>query len=202
MGTPGIMIRFRDLNHPAVELHNEIIGKAGKCYWGVWLKSFEDASDILYRAKELASSGATIYIADTESKAHPAIYIANVVGVFGPNEIDRDCVPEYYRDRIDRIPLWFEINATIHQIDADRNLAAILGVPTTYFLSYDEKGQITNKLPQRVYPLTAVDGARYVLHISDIHLGDDHGFRYPIEESSKYTGTTRTFRDVACTRFG
>lgn len=196
MATPRIMIRFRDEINPAIALHNEVIAKSGKCYWGVWLKSFEDKVQTTKRAQEVAGAGQTIYIADTASKAKPAVYLVNIGNVLGPSEVDPNLVPEYYRSKIAGISLWFELTSKIQEIDADRNLVALLGVPTTYFLRYDSTGKIINDSPQREYALNAVAGATYVLQLSDIHLGEDHAFRYPVEKEKTDTGPRRTLSEV------
>jgi hypothetical protein len=126
MATPRIMIRFRDKNNRAIDLHNHIFSKNGKAYWGVWLKDFEDKDEVTSRLKRTAP-GPTIYIADTESKTRPLIYIANVGAIRSAPEIDRNLVPDYYRDKINDVPVWFELRSAIQQIDADNALAALLG---------------------------------------------------------------------------
>lgn len=195
MATPRIMIRFRDVTNPAIDLHNEIFSKNGKAYWGVWLKSFED-KDVIMERLTTGGVGEAIYIADTVSKARPTIHVVDVGGVCAPNQVNPSLVPAYYRDKINEVPIWFELQSKIKQIDADGGLAALLGVPTTYFLKYDSESKIVGDAPQREYALTAVSGAKYALHLSDIHLGEDHGFRYPISKDKADISATHTLSDV------
>ena len=105
-------------------------------------------------------------------------------------------VPKYYRSKIDEVPIWFELASRIQKIDADPTLGELLGVPTIYFLDYDQSGNIINSAPQREFRFSAEPDAQFVLHLSDIHLGDDHAFRYPVQADKTDTGSTRTLSDV------
>lgn len=195
MATPSVMIRFRDETYPAVKLHNEIFLNNGKALWGVWLKLFENKDEILKRLRQ-GGVGETIYIADTASKARPAVYLVDVGDVLTPDQVDPVLVPEYYRSKINEVPIWFELRSKIKEIDADKALTNLLGVPTTYFVKYDVDGKIVGDAPQRDYTLTAVSGAKYALHLSDIHLGEDHGFRYPVTYDKISTIANRSLAEV------
>jgi len=102
----------------------------------------------------------------------------------------------YYRSRKDEVPVWFEVVSRIGAIDADQRLKSLLGVPTIYFLDYDKDNNIINTALPRRYRLNAKEGARWVLLLSDIHLGEDHAFRYPIEKNKSDVNPKRTFSEV------
>lgn len=189
------MLRFRDANNDAISEHNKIFETTKMVYWGLWLKSFENKADILKKLDGLSDQ--KIYIADTESKTKPLIHFCEVGRVlFDLKKINPKLVPKYYRDRIAEIPIWFELRSKINQIDADGKLSDLLGVPTIYFLDYDSEGNIINSAPQRDYALAAPKNTSFVLHLSDIHLGDDHAFRYPLLKDKGDVASTRTFSEV------
>ena len=94
------------------------------------------------------------------------------------------------------MPIWFEVVSRIGAIDADERLKSLLGVPTIYFLDYDQQGNLVNTAIPRLYRLTTRDGARWVLLLSDIHLGEDHAFRHTIERSKSDRDPKRTFAEV------
>jgi Calcineurin-like phosphoesterase len=195
MGTPRIMIRFRDENHPAIEEHNDVFVSKGRAFWGLWLKSFEDEAKIVAKLGDVEDE--PIYIADTASKAKPSVYICDVKRVVtNRKSVDRAYVPEYYRNKISDVSIWFELASKIQQIDATSSLTNLLGVPTVYFLDYDDKGKIINSAPQRDFQFAAADSSSFVLHLSDIHIGDDHAFRYPVESDKSDVDATRTLSDV------
>jgi Calcineurin-like phosphoesterase len=63
-------------------------------------------------------------------------------------------------------------------------------------LNYDSAGNIANAAPQRRYELKIAEKARWALLLSDIHLGDDHAFRYPGARSKTDTSAQRTQSEV------
>jgi hypothetical protein len=195
MATPGVMIRFRD-NAPSVDLHNEVFKKKGAVLWGLWLKSFENKDDVLAHLNDREVD--RIYIADTASKSKPLIYSCDVKRIITKStDVDESLVPEYYRKRKEEVLIWFELASRIGAIDADKKLAALLGVPTIYFLEYDASGDIVNAAPQRRYDLKILnEKARWALLLSDIHLGEDHAFRYPGVKQKADTNPQRTLSDV------
>ena len=195
MGTPRIMVRFRDETNPAVEAHNAIFNSKGRVFWGLWLKAFEDEKAIKNKLRRFNRQ--TIYIADTASKAKPSIYVCDVKRVLLTRRaVNPSLVPKYYRKKIPEVPIWFELVSQITEIDADPTLGALLGVPTIYFLKYDSKGVILSEGLQREFQFTAAPAACYVLHLSDIHLGSDHAFRYPLPEDQINTTSTHTLTEV------
>ena len=82
MGTPRVMLRFRDEAQPVISAHNDIFDAKGSVFWGLWLKSFEDKSKIVEQIKEVRE--VPIYVADTASKAKPSIHICDVKRVVWP----------------------------------------------------------------------------------------------------------------------
>ena len=161
MGTPRIMLRFSDLNHPVISLHNDIFEANGRAFWGLWLKSFEDRDDIANKLRD--ANGQDIYIADTSSKAKPSIYNCEIARVvLDQTAVNPSLVPEYYRDKISEVSIWFEVASKIREIDADSGLRDLLGVPTIYFLDYDKSGKIITHTLQRDFPFTAKVGASVI----------------------------------------
>jgi hypothetical protein len=195
MATPSVMLRFRDVDVPSIDAHNDIFKEKGRVLWGLWLKAFEDKDEVI--AKLGAAVTDRIYLANTTNKSKPEISICDVRSIiFNRAQVDEALVPEYYRSRKDEVPVWFEVVSRIGAIDADQRLKSLLGVPTIYFLDYDKDNNIINTAIPRRYPLNAKEGARWALLLSDIHLGEDHAFRYPIEKSKGDVNPKRTFSEV------
>jgi hypothetical protein len=121
MGPPNLMIRFRDENNPAVVEHNIIFEKNGRVLWGLWLKSFENKDEIATKLRSF--EGQSLYVADTESKARPSIYLSAIKNVvIGSDKIDPSLVPDYYREKIAEVPIWFELTSKISEIHANPEL--------------------------------------------------------------------------------
>lgn len=157
MATPSVMLRFRDVDVFSVEEHNKIFKEKGSVLWGLWLKSFENAGEILKRLT--AKSVDRIYIANTSRKSNPEIFVCDVKRIISNiADVDDALVPEYYQERKAEVPIWFELASRIAEIDADKRLKALLGVPTIYFLDYDQNSNVINSAPQRQYKLKARDG--------------------------------------------
>ena len=188
------MLRFRDELHDAISEHNKVITSKGRVFWGLWLKSFEDKADI---EKKLQGFGKqAIYIADTTSKSKPAIHICEAVRVVTDTGlVEHAHVPKYYRKKVKEVPIWFELVSRINRIDAAQSLENLIGVPTIYFLEYDKGGNVVNSAPQRDFSFSAGEST-LILHISDIHLGDDHAFRYPLQYAKSDTSSARTLSEV------
>jgi 3',5'-cyclic AMP phosphodiesterase CpdA len=194
MATPGVMIRFRD-KVSSIDEHNKVLAQNGSVLWGLWLKAFENKNEILKQLNKRKVD--RIYIADTSSKAKPSIYVCDVKRVVAEaSDVDDNLIPEYYRGRKSEVPIWFELASKIGAIDADKKLVDLLGVPTIYLLDYDAHGNIINAAPQRRYDLQMNDKARWALLLSDIHLGDDHAFRYPILKTKTDLSPQRTLAEV------
>jgi hypothetical protein len=159
-------------------------------------KAFEDEAAIKKLLKGFKNQ--PIYIADTASKAKPSIYVCDVKRVLvRSNAIDKLLVPKYYRSRIREIRIWFELVSSINEIDADPSLVALLGVPTIYFLDNNGAGLVFNSSTlQRDFRFKASPQACFVLHLSDIHLGSDHAFRYPVPDAAVTLAPTRTLSEV------
>lgn len=187
------MLRFRDETNPTVAAHNEILSNKGSVFWGLWLKSFESVADIETKLGGFVDQ--PVYIADTASKVRPLVYICGVKQVITDRSaVIKARVPKYYRSKIDQVPIWFELTSGFQQIDADRKLTDLLGVPTIYFLDYDTNGNIINVSPQREFHFFAAKASSFVLHLSDIHIGEDHAFRYPLTYDKFDINPERTFQ--------
>lgn len=195
MATPSVMLRFRDTDVLSIDAHNKIFKEKGSVLWGLWLKAFEDKDEVIAKLKTVVTD--RVYLANTTNKSKPEISICDVKRIITDEaQVDETLIPKYYRKRRDEVPVWFEVVSRIGAIDADQRLKSLLGVPTIYFLDYDKDNNIINTAPPRRYRLNAKAGARWVLLLSDIHLGDDHAFRYPVEKGKSDVNPKRTFSEV------
>lgn len=191
------MIRFKNAKGvDAILAHNSLLEAKGKVFWGLWLKDFENRSVTSARLSTLGSELTKIYVADTTHKSDPLVYVAEVRRVVTNGEnVSPEYVPHYYNDEIDKVPIWFELSSKLIKIDIDSKLTDVLGVPTIYFLEY-RNGHVTNIEPQREFVRTAAGSPGYLLHLTDIHLGEDHGFSQFDEEDRRDLSLQLTLTEV------
>ena len=89
------------------------------------MKAFEDRDEVI--AKLRKEHPDRIYLANTTNKSSPEISICDVGRIITDKaDIDKNLVPEYYREKVDEVPIWFEVVSRIGAIDADERLKSLL----------------------------------------------------------------------------
>lgn len=173
MASYRLILRFGEFN-PAVDTikaHNEVIAEHGYVLWGWWRKFYEpDRSDDIVK---LANSVPFLaYLLDRRSHRLFSMEISGIIT--DRNAVELRHIPEYYREDISRIDVWFRINTVISKIDYDPTLASKTGEPT--FMLVDEtttpiRSGSQTRVSQGHVPSVAI-------HVSDLHFGDEHAFRF------------------------
>ena len=177
MGRPRLVLRFRNQIGVAsgVEKHQEIIDKLASCWWGWWRRNDESEQ------RELLESLVAPFDVVLISPAEGLQFRATVVSVMideDPPSLER--VPEYYRGKTKQIHTWFELSL-IEPVDFDRVLSASIGTSTvTLFEAFHDGPQILVRAPDGARPQVKINmRSPHLLHLSDIHLGEDHHFLLP-----------------------
>jgi hypothetical protein len=178
MGTPRVALRFRDLNVPegdTIRLHRQILASQKAVYWGWWRKKSEPSHERLLKrlTNEVPLEVVLVDVARAKQ------FLASVVEIrkrVSPKKIN--LIPAYYRASRPGIPWWLVLDA-IREVPFDSKLAAAFGDRTLVPLV---GGSPAVQPPARVHA-PAISGASdvspIILHLSDLHIGDDHGFALP-----------------------
>jgi 3',5'-cyclic AMP phosphodiesterase CpdA len=171
-----LLLRFSDYETATIGAHLEMIAERERVWWGWWKKEHENfPGDILREASQLLPMD----IGLVNRKGH-RFYIASCdameVGPEGERipSPDPDETPDYYR--VSSHPVWFRFTG-IKPTSIDDWLERFTGVPegdpTLFWIDVDEE--------RVIYPQLEIDesvdtSGAGILHVSDLHFGDDHAF--------------------------
>lgn len=189
MDTPKIVLRFSDPGDVrTIWEHQRQLNEAGAVIWGWWPKKFEDRAAAKEKVKELGPAVKAIYLCDSTDKSSLTWYLAAVQDVqFTVPGAERKLIPLYYRDRSDELELAFKLSSIIptHRLEGFEDK---IGTPTIYFA--DNRGIITSD--SQWYFDHSRGRGDCLLHISDLHVGADHGF---LHVGSRYDEVREGKRD-------
>jgi 3',5'-cyclic AMP phosphodiesterase CpdA len=176
MAAPAIALRFRDTapGIDSIEEHRAIVGRAGSVAWGWWKKSFEEADKASIAARIAAEGGLQILLIDT---ATARAFTCRCEAFVPSDKAPRDLVPEYYRDRLHDIAGLFMVGP-IADADYPAEIGTEIGEQT--FLWVGDEAD-----PAFKHGATEADaaGRSCILHLSDLHFGDDYAFRREGEDA-------------------
>lgn len=99
------LFRFRDLVAKTIDEHQEIIDRAGSCWWGWWKRPSEDQREDVWEKLALASTENPIEVGLFDSGSG-TVFRAKVTQVISPSSEkpisvpadEQDLVPPYYRN--------------------------------------------------------------------------------------------------------
>lgn len=162
-----------------IKAHQQLIKKAKSVYWGWWRKGNGIEPT---RLKELEMLSARVTNAPLEigiyDRSALRFFKADLVSVrFSPNggvisSPDKRSTPDYYSSK--RLPAWFELKS-IKALDADEFADLFGSIPlgdeTLHPINALSKHHSSNTKDADYLRLTS----NKILHISDVHFGDDHG---------------------------
>lgn len=174
-----VILRFVDFGEPTIDRHEAVLNRHAEVWWAWWKKSHEDG-----RGEELQAlaekAPVTIGLVERRKKR---FYRARCdrIEIAGEDKVipspDQELTPEYYNKG--SFPAWFHFQE-IKEVDLREwnELFGGFGEPTgddTLYAIADapEEPEPTAAIP--VYELSAP--GETILHLSDLHYGDDHGFR-------------------------
>lgn len=175
-----ILLRFRDeVADPSgrkvsgIAEHQAIIIQRGHVLWG-WWKRYDEPD----RAQWLMTLPPPFWV-DLVSLSEKRQFKAYVTKVEVGHDIDPTLVPPYYRDQLSHIHVWFRLGVIESQV-FDESLITRIGVANATL--FDTEQTIANAGSQGVISSSAVRwttinaSSTHILHISDLHLGEDHNF--------------------------
>lgn len=165
MAAHVIALRFRDTT-PGVDTiaaHLELLDRHQAVWWGWWRKETEELS-----AQDVPRGPFDVILTDrsTFRMFSGKCERFSARGV----EVEAQLVPEYYRDHIGQIEGFFRLTS-IKEVSYDRQVADSLGERTLIKL-----GQPAIPVTEHVASNAEAIGRSSVLHLSDLHFGDDYGF--------------------------
>lgn len=177
------VLRFSDQDGPAVPLHEAILASEGFVWWGWWKKEFEPGREgFLGRLRKLAlNGGVDVALLNRKDERYFQVRLTDVVFRSGANtgSPGEQC-PVQYRDRPEGLPAWFKMTRIdeINERDYIRRFGPVpTGECTLYEVRRDESGE-SHVYPQPSWNMAPVDApGNTILHISDLHFGDFHGYR-------------------------
>ncbi len=197
-----LVLRFSDAEgEPTIARHLEILTGGDHVWWGWWRRVDEDERvDVLEAfTKRLPE---WVGLVNRREKALYRAYCTEVefgeAGAPIPSS-EPDRTPEYYR--YEELPAWFRFTE-IHPVTLEQwkeefaGLGIPPGDPTLLWIQVAEAGDQVR--PRTDPSLTTADTpGDAILHITDIHYGDDHGF--PVQHDPDKPNR-RTMVEAICDR--
>lgn len=171
------VLRFSNYDVDTIRAHQDIAGKVGYVYWGWWKKQHEPWPDEpITRIVESCGPDRPAYIGLVERQAEK-YYIAACEQIVCdaskrlPSP-DPDSTPEYYREKL--WPMWFKFTS-FREVTIDEWRKEFGDVPQGDETFFDQT---------RTSGVDVIDGEvlgsrSSILHISDLHFGDDYAFNPP-----------------------
>ena len=180
-----IILRFSDAEREGttvstVAAHDEIIAAQGATWWGWWKKEHEAFRVELLEQLAGYSRSRPVRIGLVNRKVTERLYFADCTGcAFSlDNPIpspDAKLTPGYYAPA--RFPAWFKLSK-IESVSRDDFVREFGEVPsldaTLYEVTNDSERRV---IPSRTWNLNRIEAkGEAILHISDLHFGEGHGF--------------------------
>lgn len=184
-----IILRFSDYEAETINAHLGMIRDQGTVWWAWWKKVHEpmrlDLLDDLVSA--LSTGPAEIALVDRVDRQMCVATCESLVfssdGTPRPSP-DDELVPSYYRGR--PFPAWFRLTE-IKRISEETWTNKYGRVPSGDSTIYAPKSPRPD-IESHLIEVDSPDGHDGVLHISDLHFGDDHG--HPLVSSGPFNRPT------------
>jgi len=183
------ILRFSNAESiPTVGAHLEIISSGKAVWWGWWRKEAELPSlDVLKKLKsEITAEQSALRIGLLNRKGEESFHVAECTDLhYSPDGSpistpSPDLTPEYYRSQ--KCPAWFRFRSidTIQRAEFEREFGAVPSLDSTLYEVFwtNDSDPSTVQIrpgPNWTMASTATKGEA-ILHISDLHFGESHGF--------------------------
>jgi predicted MPP superfamily phosphohydrolase len=176
------MLRFSDAEAATVSAHQEIIVAHGQTWWGWWKKQTEAFRGPFLIYLRDASGREPLRIGLVNRKGEERLYVATCQGVaFSADGMaipspDPRLTPDYYRSQ--SFPAWFRLTkieevAKTHFV---REFGDVPSLDPTLYDVFEEDGRISTN-PRSNWTMAPIfTPGDAILHLSDLHFGDDYGF--------------------------
>lgn len=177
--TETVVLRFRDFEAETVEVHDALIHQTGATWWAWWKKASE--------ADQLAGLQALSGLVPVEiglvNRERDTRYVATCGRVvFSPDGAllgspEPSRTPEYYRNA--PFPAWLLLSK-IEKVSApewERRFGSVpTGEPTLFLIPEEAEDPARAELYRRYATEPVEVESSVILHLSDLHFGDDYGF--------------------------
>ncbi|MET3982002.1 putative MPP superfamily phosphohydrolase [Mucilaginibacter sp. UYP25] len=172
-----ILLRYRDTSDlDTIAEHQKLITKSGHVWWGWWKKESEPDRTEIIRKIAAAPAHYSFYIFDRSTtkffKAHIIELSDGTVSRISTPE--KDHTPTYYQD--EQLPLWLKLTK-LSEIGRDEFLKIFKVIPDQNYSFFTKEDINADVAATTVVGKQFVNlKSDYILHLSDIHFGDDFGF--------------------------
>lgn len=194
------ILRFSDAeNVSTVDAHREIIGLKKAVWWAWWKKEKESPSlDFLRKLQAEITVHSPLRIGLVNRKGEETFHVASCVDLQYAADggklasPDAELTPEYYR--LQAFPAWFkfELISKVSKADFIRDFVVVPYLdPTLYevFWKEEDDRNSVEVTPGETWTMDEIStSGEAILHISDLHFGDFHGF--PTARSQTGKGVT------------
>src|SRR3954464_6716770 len=183
-----IVMRFSDAELEGeavstVDEHNQLITQFGATWWGWWKKLHESyRADLLARVKNFSRTRG-LRVGLVNRKGGERLFVARCVqcetgtGAPIPSPEPR-LTPAYYAH--DPFPAWFKFDwiGEVDRPEFEREFGEVPSLDPTMYAVVEDRGTL-RLLPHKTWELTPLPTTgEGILHISDLHFGDGHGFPF------------------------
>tara|TARA_R110001599_G_scaffold258975_2_gene459266 strand:+ start:1543 stop:3006 length:1464 start_codon:yes stop_codon:yes gene_type:complete len=176
MVKPILALRFRDTT-PDIDTiteHRSVVGIYGTVAWGWWKKAFEEVDTDAISSRIAAIGEIDVILIDPSTER---AFVSSCGSFLKPNAAPINLIPAYYRDHVQDIAGVFILGA-IAETEYDDQLASEMGEQTLLWV-----GEVSDPAFQHAATVADAAGKTCVLQLSDIHFGDDYGFRRQDEDT-------------------
>jgi len=176
-----IILRFRDTEKEidTISEHINVVDAKGYVWWGWWKKSEEVINEEAFKTLKNKISKGEINTIGLFDRTTNRFFNAQITDLKYSTHLkidspSMDATPDYYNHI--KLHGWFQL-CSLQPISSDEFIKSYTSIPTSgktlYVLPYEEKSDTVRILIKNAN----------ILHLSDIHFGDDFGF--PLTSSMK-----------------
>jgi 3',5'-cyclic AMP phosphodiesterase CpdA len=172
----NLLLRFRDTNDlDTISEHQKLIDKYGYTWWGWWKKDSEpDRTELMEELKNKLGNS-RFFLFDRSSERFFFISVSELS--FKKNEKtptpEAEKTPSYYNT--ENLTLWLKLDKFENLPFND--FKGIFGLIPSFDYTFFTKDDISQELAELKAKNNRIKlKSDYILHLSDIHFGDDYGF--------------------------
>ncbi len=171
----NFLLRFRDTGGlETIQEHEKLISTSGYTWWGWWKKDSEPERLKLFREIDENLAQNTFFLFDRSTERFFQISVNEIK--YSDDKINSpefEKTPSYYNN--EKLFLWLKITSIKEILEEDflENFKIIPSIDYTFFTQEDISEEFSD-LSKKNFRVNLKSD--YILHLSDIHFGDDFGF--------------------------
>lgn len=192
-----LILRFSDSEVPSIPAHKKVIEAQRSTWWGWWKKREEPCPFALLQDLQSATGRGSVEIGLVNRKGTEQYCVATCADVRFSQDGSPIASPEpaltptYYN--AGKFPAWFNFTR-IEEVNKQRweDIFKVIPSldPTFYEVVADGRGGYKT-MPEPMWRMASRETPRDgILHISDVHFGEDHGF--PVDRTTPGAGVDRS----------